>query len=95
MSRTISSDEPVHNVVDAEVLLGRLDEYRSELDAREESFNHVLETGESMIEEGHFAADEVICLFVCLFVCLLVYLLFKSGPHQSLEFSLCTLMLWL
>ena len=72
MSRTISSDEPVHNVVDAEVLLGRLDEYRSELDAREESFNHVLETGESMIEEGHFAADEVMSLFVCLFVCLFV-----------------------
>ena len=76
MSRTISSDEPVHNVVDAEVLLGRLDEYRSELDAREESFNHVLETGESMIEEGHFAADEVMYLFVCLFVSssLLIYL---------------------
>lgn len=70
MSRTISSDEPVHNVVDAEVLLGRLDEYRSELDAREESFNHVLETGESMIEEGHFAADEVMYLFFCLFICL-------------------------
>ena len=59
MSRTISSGEPVHDVGDAEVLLGRIDEHRSEMDAREEGFNKVMETGERMIDSGHFAADEV------------------------------------
>jgi len=59
MSRTISSGEPVHDVGDAEVLLGRIDEYRSEMDAREEGFNKVMEAGERMIDSGHFAADEV------------------------------------
>lgn len=59
MSRTISSGEPVHDVGDAEVLLGRVDEYRSEMDAREEGFNKVMEAGERMIDSGHFAADEV------------------------------------
>ena len=59
MSRTISSGEPVHDVGDAEVLLGRIDEYRSEMDAREEGFNKVMETAERMIDSGHFAADEV------------------------------------
>jgi len=41
------------------VLLGRIDEYRSEMDAREEGFNKVMETGERMIDSGHVAADEV------------------------------------
>ena len=59
MSRTISSGEPVHDVGDAEVLLGRIDEHRSEMDAREEGFNKVMEAGERMIDNGHFAADEV------------------------------------
>ena len=59
MSRTISSGEPVHDVTDAETLLRRIDEYRSEMDAREEGFNKVMETGERMIDNGHFAADEV------------------------------------
>ena len=59
MSRTVSSDEPVHDVADAEVLLTRVEEYRLEMDAREENFNQVMETGEKMIESGHFAADEV------------------------------------
>ena len=59
MSRTISSGEPVHDVTDAETLLRRIDEYRSEMDAREEGFNKVMETGEMMIDNGHFAADEV------------------------------------
>ena len=49
----------MHDVADAEVLLGRIDEYRSEMDAREEGFNKVMETGERMIDSGHFAADEV------------------------------------
>ena len=59
MSRTISSGEPVHDVGDAEVLLRRIDEHRSEMDAREEGFNKVMETGERMIDSGHFATDEV------------------------------------
>ena len=59
MSRTISSGEPVHDVTGAETLLRRIDECRSEMDAREEGFNKVMEVGEKMIDDGHFAADEV------------------------------------
>ena len=59
MSRTISSGEPVHDVTGAETVLRRIDEYRSEMDAREEGFNKVMEAGEKMIENGHFASDEV------------------------------------
>ena len=49
----------MHDVTDAETLLRRIDEYRSEMDAREEGFNKVMEAGEKMIDSGHFAADEV------------------------------------
>lgn len=49
----------MHDVTDAETLLRRIDEYRSEMDAREEGFNKVMEGGEKMIDNGHFAADEV------------------------------------
>lgn len=49
----------MHDVTDAETLLRRIDEYRSEMDAREEGFNKVMEAGEKMIDNGHFAADEV------------------------------------
>ena len=66
MSRTISSGEPVHDVVDAETLLRRIDEYRSEMEAREEGFQKVMESGERMIDNGHFAADEVNVLFLLL-----------------------------
>ena len=59
MSRTISSGEPVHDVVDAEAQLRRIDEHRAEMDAREEGFQKVMEIGERMIDNGHFAADEV------------------------------------
>ncbi|KAJ7373044.1 hypothetical protein OS493_014188 [Desmophyllum pertusum] len=59
MSRTISSGEPVHDVGDAETLLRRIDEYRSEMDTREEGFNKVMEAGERMIDNAHFAADEI------------------------------------
>ena len=48
----------MHDVGDAETLLRRIDEYRSEMDAREEGFNKVMEAGERMIDSGHFAADE-------------------------------------
>lgn len=59
MSRTISSGEPVHDVVDAEAQLRRIDEHRAEMDTREEGFQKVMEIGERMIDNGHFAADEV------------------------------------
>ncbi|KAK2560477.1 Spectrin beta chain [Acropora cervicornis] len=59
MSRTISSGEPVHDATGAETLLRRIDECRSEMDAREDGFNKVMEVGEKMIDDGHFAADEI------------------------------------
>lgn len=63
----------MHDVGDAETLLRRIDEYRSEMDAREEGFNKVMENGERMIDSGHFAADEA-SLFFC-FVSLLFFMI--------------------
>ena len=48
----------MHDVGDAETLLRKIDEHRSEMDAREEGFNKVMEAGERMIDNGHFATDE-------------------------------------
>ncbi|EDO49575.1 predicted protein [Nematostella vectensis] len=58
-SRLIASDDPVHTVSDAERMMRELDEHHAEMDAREESFARVLETGEKMIEDGHFAEEEI------------------------------------
>lgn len=59
MSRTISSDEPIHNVTDAETVLRQLEEHRVVMETREEVFTRVLERGEKMIEDGLFASEEV------------------------------------
>jgi len=59
MARTVSSDEPIHNVSDAEAVLRQLEEHHVVIEAREESLTRVLETGEKMIEDGHFASEEV------------------------------------
>ena len=63
MSRTISSGEPVHDVVDAQAQLRRIEEHRAEMGAREEGFQKVMEIGERMVDNGHFAADEVSASF--------------------------------
>jgi spectrin beta len=59
MGRVISSDEPIHNVSDAEAMLRQLEEHHVIMESREETFTRLLETGEKMIGDGHFATEEV------------------------------------
>lgn len=59
MGRVISSDEPIHNLSDAEAMLRQLEEHHVVMESREETFTRLLETGEKMIEDGHFASEEV------------------------------------
>ena len=59
MASHVSSDEPIHNVSDAEAVLRQLEEHRVVMDSKEETLSRLLETGEKMIEDGHFASEEV------------------------------------
>ena len=38
---------------------------KAEIDAREDTFNNVIDSGEAMIKAGHFASNDV-CIFSCL-----------------------------
>ena len=52
-------DEPVASVDTVERLRQRHQELRAEMDTREESFSSVVEAGREMIEQGHFASQDI------------------------------------
>jgi len=55
----MASQEPVRSVSDVTDLQKRHQEIRAEIDARENTFEKVVESGQSMIKNGHFAAAEI------------------------------------
>jgi len=55
----ISSDELAKDVAGAEALLERHQEHKGEIDAREDSFKLVAETGKQLVEKRHFAGSEI------------------------------------
>ncbi|XP_054722410.1 spectrin beta chain, non-erythrocytic 5-like [Uloborus diversus] len=59
MMALITSHELPKDVTGAEALLIRHKEYKSEVDTRAENFNKFYETGEHIIDSGHFMADEI------------------------------------
>ncbi|VEN43034.1 unnamed protein product [Callosobruchus maculatus] len=59
MKAIISADELAKDVAGAEALLERHQEHRGEIDAREDSFAATAEAGNSLLERGHYASDEV------------------------------------
>ncbi|XP_076321230.1 spectrin alpha chain-like isoform X2 [Tachypleus tridentatus] len=59
MKSIISADELAKDVAGAEALLERHQEHRGEIDARGDSFLGTIEAGQSLLEQGHYAADEV------------------------------------
>ena len=59
MGSHISTEEPAHSVAGAEALLGKHNEHRAEIDAREESMNTITKNGKKLIQQGHYASTEV------------------------------------
>ncbi|XP_044259625.1 spectrin alpha chain isoform X3 [Tribolium madens] len=59
MKAIISADELAKDVAGAEALLERHQEHRGEIDAREDSFAATTEAGRLLLENGHYASDEV------------------------------------
>lgn len=59
MKAIISADELAKDVAGAEALLERHQEHRGEIDAREDSFVATSEAGKQLLENGHYASDEV------------------------------------
>ena len=55
----ISSDEAVTSVAAAKELLDRHNQVKAEIDAREESVQKIVKTGNKMVQQGHYARAEV------------------------------------
>lgn len=59
MMALITSDDLAKDVPGAETLLNRHKEHKAEIDTRLETFVRFQETGEAIINTGHFMADEI------------------------------------
>ena len=53
------SDEPVRDVASVALLSERHNQLKAEIDAREDMFGTVVDTGNTMIGQQHYASDEV------------------------------------
>lgn len=62
-SAVISTVEPARSVSGAEALLAKHNEYKAEIDAREESVAMVTKGGKKLIQQGHYANSEVCNVF--------------------------------
>ena len=63
-SKQVQSDmlaeESVRDVSSVQMLQEQHNQLKAEIDAREDNFSSVVATGRGMIENGHFASQEVI-----------------------------------
>ncbi|GFT44789.1 spectrin alpha chain [Nephila pilipes] len=59
MKAIISADELAKDVAGAEALLERHQEHKGEIDAREDSFRATAEAGKMLLDQDHYAVDEV------------------------------------
>uniref|UniRef100_A0A4D5R8U1 Spectrin alpha chain n=2 Tax=Scolopendra TaxID=41364 RepID=A0A4D5R8U1_SCOVI len=59
MKSIISADELAKDVPGAEALLERHQEHKGEIDAREDSFRATAEAGQILLDNNHFASEEV------------------------------------
>ncbi|XP_031333128.1 spectrin alpha chain isoform X3 [Photinus pyralis] len=59
MKAIISADELSKDVAGAEALLERHQEHKGEIDAREDSFSATTEAGKQLLENGHYASEEI------------------------------------
>ncbi|XP_071033294.1 spectrin alpha chain [Parasteatoda tepidariorum] len=59
MKAIISADELAKDVAGAEALLERHQEHKGEIDAREDSFRATAEAGKILLDQDHYAVEEV------------------------------------
>ena len=59
----MNQDEVVRDVAGVTDRLKRHQELKAEIDAREDTFTNVADSGQAMIKAGHFAANDVCRLF--------------------------------
>lgn len=55
----MKQDEPVRDVASAADRQNRHHELKAEIDARDDTFANIAESGQAMIKAGHFAANDV------------------------------------
>ncbi|XP_011150755.1 spectrin alpha chain isoform X3 [Harpegnathos saltator] len=59
MVAKVTAPELARDVPGAEALISRHNEYKSEIDTRQEAFEKFYRTGQELIEQGHFLAKEI------------------------------------
>uniref|UniRef100_A0A7N8XI16 Spectrin alpha chain, non-erythrocytic 1 n=1 Tax=Mastacembelus armatus TaxID=205130 RepID=A0A7N8XI16_9TELE len=59
MKALINADELANDVAGAEALLDRHQEHKGEIDAHEDSFRATDESGQTLLNTGHYASEEV------------------------------------
>lgn len=59
MMALVSSDELAHDITSAEALLERHSEHKVEIEARKGTFNNFENYGNSLLDRGHYASDEI------------------------------------
>ena len=73
----MKSDKPVRDVNSVDLVRARHSELQAEIDTRQETFAAVIRTGEAMIENEHYAKDEVIVFLA------LKFLKYHKNPKYS------------
>ena len=58
----LNAKESLGTVDEVEEAMDRIDDLKLEIDGKEEKFAFVIQAGEQMVEEGHYATEEVLCL---------------------------------
>ena len=59
MEQEMLSEKTVRDVSGADLLRTRHEEIRAEIEARQDTFDQVISSGNILIENQHYAADEV------------------------------------
>lgn len=59
MVAKVTAPELARDVSGAEALISRHNEYKAEIDTRNDAFNNFSRTGQGLIEQGHFLAKEI------------------------------------
>ena len=69
IEREMMSDKPVRDVNSVDAVRARHEELRAEIETRQDTFNTVIRTGEDMVNNDHYAKNEVNFvqnLFLCI-----------------------------
>ncbi|XP_053397817.1 spectrin alpha chain, non-erythrocytic 1-like isoform X2 [Mercenaria mercenaria] len=59
IEREMTAEKPVRDVNSVDLVRTRHEELRAEIDTRQDTFNTVIRTGQDMVENDHYAKDEI------------------------------------